>query len=76
MLWQRSDGRGCLGSLSSPKHGNRYRIVEEYADSNAAFLADFFPTFEKMLRNGYGPTYLGTASSPACTSSRAVLCVR
>jgi len=29
------------------------QVVEEYADNNAAFVRDFFPTLEKMLANGY-----------------------
>jgi len=44
-------------SGSTPMH----QIVEEYADSNEKFLADFVPTFEKMLRNGYAAHELESA---------------
>eukprot|EP00928_Gymnodinium_smaydae_P036797 TRINITY_DN2566_c0_g1_i7.p1 TRINITY_DN2566_c0_g1~~TRINITY_DN2566_c0_g1_i7.p1 ORF type:complete len:543 (-),score=76.55 TRINITY_DN2566_c0_g1_i7:287-1816(-) len=30
-----------------------YQIIEEYADDNDKFLDDFFPTYQKMLANGY-----------------------
>lgn len=36
----------------------RYRVVEEYADSNEKFFADFFPVLEKMLMNGYNASDL------------------
>jgi hypothetical protein len=35
-----------------------YQIVEEYADSQAAWIRDFVPAFEKMLANGYVATDL------------------
>lgn len=35
-----------------------YRVVEEYADSNEKFFADFFPVLEKMLMNGYNASDL------------------
>lgn len=31
-----------------------HQVVEEYANDSAAFVADFYPTLEKMLKNGYG----------------------
>ena len=34
---------------STPLH----EIIDEYADSNDAFIRDFIPVLEKMLANGY-----------------------
>eukprot|EP00966_Prymnesium_polylepis_P336838 7391772-Prymnesium_polylepis.2 len=44
-----------------------YQIVEEYADSSASFLADFFPALEKMQKNGYSEAELASASLSAYT---------
>ena len=45
-----------------------YQVVEEYADSNEKFFADFYPTLEKMLMNGYTASDLvvGPMASHAC----------
>jgi len=59
-----------------PSDKPSYRIVEEYADSNAAWLNDFFPTFEKMLSNGYSASALSSMPMPAtsCLNVRPYSC--
>eukprot|EP00931_Biecheleriopsis_adriatica_P112518 TRINITY_DN8716_c0_g1_i1.p1 TRINITY_DN8716_c0_g1~~TRINITY_DN8716_c0_g1_i1.p1 ORF type:complete len:698 (+),score=89.13 TRINITY_DN8716_c0_g1_i1:64-2157(+) len=50
-----------------------YQIVEQYANSNSAWLQDFFPAYEKMLLNGYDistSTGLSTMPMPATTCDR------
>jgi len=35
-----------------------HKIVEDYAKSSESWLRDFYPAYEKMLANGYGPSEL------------------
>jgi hypothetical protein len=56
------DSSHCpLNTIEDPPGSDpMYRVVEEYADSNEKFFADFYPTLEKMLMNGYNASDLAT----------------
>jgi len=67
--WRRNNwtDRGC--PTDCPKQDYRYpgddltlaEHVERYADDQAAWIEDFFPTLEKMISNGYGTHELVTS---------------
>ena len=46
---------GCAKFVSryAPEGEQLYKIVEEYADDQEAFVRDFIPAMEKMVSNGY-----------------------
>ena len=54
-----SGGVDCgLNKLQEPVGSTPlHEIIDEYADSNDAFIRDFIPVLEKMLANGYDRYY-------------------
>ena len=56
-----------LNTIADPEGTPMYQIVDEYADSAAAFLADFFPALEKMQKNGYTDAELTSTELSAST---------
>eukprot|EP00408_Alexandrium_pacificum_P017718 CAMPEP_0171189598 /NCGR_PEP_ID=MMETSP0790-20130122/18428_1 /TAXON_ID=2925 /ORGANISM="Alexandrium catenella, Strain OF101" /LENGTH=694 /DNA_ID=CAMNT_0011654713 /DNA_START=38 /DNA_END=2123 /DNA_ORIENTATION=+ len=73
---------GCPKNMRAnpPESTPVYQIVEEYADSQAAWIRDFVPAYEKMLANGYAATDLAAGpdrwTRVACSDRLFFVCWR
>ena len=60
-----------LNPFADPGDRPMYQIVRDYADDGSLWLSNFFPTFEKMLKNGYTDSELtSTTPMPSLTCGR------
>jgi len=67
-VWTNAEPQCMLNTdVDPPGDIPLHKIVEQYADDQTAWVADFFPVLEKMLANGYSDADLSSAPAAGMT---------